>query len=181
LDVRQCPALLTMSLEQREEMQGAEVTGEHFMGDDGDMIFDRIPFDPYGVCFIGPDDNGNPVSWEELHNFSLKGDDTLNVGADAADLLHNHRFGSRMVHYGDKENMMALAHKRPRSTKQFGLVQIKESPCFTISMIDPNWIYTDVPNSTVQSLNILLMWGDTNKNVQETSAYPVQFTMIASQ
>jgi hypothetical protein len=42
-------------------------------------------------------------------------------------------------------------------------------------------VFTDVPNSTVQSLSIQMMWGDTNKNVEEVSGYPVQFTMIASQ
>jgi hypothetical protein len=145
-----------------------------------DMIFDRIPFDPYGDVFAGPDANGNAVTWYELHNFSLEPNETF-LAPDPTILLENHRFGSRIVHFGDKAANIALAQKRPRSAKQFGLSQIMESPCFTISMIDPNWIYTDVPNSTVQSLNILLMWGDTNKNVQETSAYPVQFTMIASQ
>jgi hypothetical protein len=174
LDVRQCPALFNLSEFLRETCE-VFVTNKSA---DGAMAhrFDQIPFDPEGVVF----QTGAGVQITELNNFALRTNAQFLVG-DVNNSLTNHRYGSRMMHYGDLVSMTALAEKAPRKKKQFDIGTYASAPTFTVSMIDPNWIYTDVPNSTVQSISILLMWGDTNKNVEETSAYPVQFTMIASQ
>ena len=173
LDVRQCPALLNHSEFLRETVKDL-VTNKT---NDGAMAhrFDQIPFDPLGVVF----ETAVNVKFYELHNFALKPNAQFR-NADANNPYTNHRFGSRMIHYGDLETMTALAEIGPRVFAG-GVDSLQESPTFTVSMIDPNWIYTDVPNSTVQSISMQLMWGDTNKNVEEVSGYPVQFTMIASQ
>jgi len=147
---------------------------EFLFPDDGNLPqserFDQIPYDPASVV-VGE-------IYPELRNYSLV-INTDFAGEAAGD--NNHKFGSRMIHYGDIATQTCLAHKNPREDKQFGMQQVVEAPTFTVSMIDPNWIYTDVPNSTLQSLNCLLMWGDTSENVEDTCANPVQFSMIASQ
>ena len=178
LQVRQCPALLNLSLDARRANPGLGTkltltANEHF-------AFDALPFDPLGNVVQFVDDAANMVIIQEYNNFSLKPEQAFLV-ADENNIDTNHRFGSRLTHFGDLASQMALKEKSPRSTRQFGLNQVVEAPTFTVSMIDPNWLYTDVPNSTVQSLSILLMWGDTNKNVTDVAGYPVQFTMIASQ
>ena len=84
-----------------------------------------------------------------------------------------------MIHYGSLENMSALSEASPR--KKFGNGNFSSSPSFTVSMITPSWIYTDVPNSTVQTLDVQLMWGDTARNIVDIVAQPCQFSIIASQ
>jgi len=177
--VRQMPALLNYAAKDRElrsnflltvKQQGAAPTVNNR---DGHM-FDQLP---YGASDEVHHDVGG-VSISELHNFSLSRNGAFESGGTSET---NHRFGSRMIHYGDLQYLSAMAEKRPRDNKQFGLEQMQESPTFTVSMIDPNWIFTDVPNSTIQSLDIQIMWGDTNTNVTDVVAQPVMFTLIASQ
>ena len=136
------------------------------------ITFDQIPWGANQVAVL----HGGGESVTELHNYSLKPNVSFEYHADPP-TLKNHRLGSRMIHFGDLEFQEALAHKQPKSEKQFGTM---ESPTFTVSMIDPNWIYTNVPNSTLQTIDVQLMWGDTSENVTDIGPYPVQFTVIAS-
>ena len=54
------------------------------------------------------------------------------------------------------------------------------NPFFTISLIEPNWIYTTVENSTVQTFDVHMLFSDTCERVDVTSGHPVQFSIIAS-
>ena len=158
-NVRTCPAILNRGEKNRHAAKDFVYEGE----------FDSLP---YGA------DQTVVGTVTELHNFSL---DHNAAFANGGAVLTNHRFGSRMIHYGDKLTMTALAQTAGRSEKQFGRNTMVQAPTFTVSMIDPNWIYTDVPNNTLQDVTIQIMWGDTNENVTDICANPVQFTMIASQ
>ena len=173
LDVRQCPALFNLSPFLRPQCK--VFVNNHSSA--AQYRFDQLPWNPESVCFT----TGTGVEIRETDNYSLVTHNQFDHTGDPNVLPASHKFGSRMIHYGDLERQVALAEKPPRGKEQFDVGSYARSPTFTVSMIDPNWIYTDVPNSTVQSLSILLMWGDTNSNVEEVSAYPVQFTMIASQ
>jgi hypothetical protein len=142
--------------------------------------FDQLPFGAGAVVYTDA-----AIGWEvrEIDNYALTPGPTLingNAAGNPYDPDVDHRWGSRLVHFGDLVYMMAQATKRPRSSKQFGL-QYGEAPTFTLSMIDPNWIFTDVPNSTLQTLDMKLLWGDTAKPIYDVSPYPVQITLIASQ
>ena len=177
-DVRQPAGLLNMSPLDREDKVKGDGTYKDWLAHDGALgpQFDQIPWDPTSVVYEAPGDAWNVL---EIDNYSL-------VPAPDAHLDHynaGHKLGSRMLHFGDPLTQTAQGHKAPRSSRQFGLTgeSMTEAPTFTVSMIDPNWIYTDVPNSTVQSIDVVIMWGDTSENVSGSSAYPVQVTLVAGQ
>ena len=179
--IRQMPAILNYAPKDREIrsefLMAVKQPGAAPTEDDRDgHMFDQLPYGADANVFV--DANDNTANITELHNFSLSRNGAFENGGASET---NHRFGSRMIHFGDLHHQKAMAEKRPRDDKQFGLEQMQESPTFTVSMIDPNWIFTDVPNSTIQSLDIQLLWGDTNTNVTDVVAQPVQFTLIASQ
>ena len=169
-EVRQVPSLLNLSPQMRQAAVDDADADEVFK----DLIcnrFDQLPWEPNEDAWSSAD---NTIHIKEINNFSLVRNTDMNAG---------HRTGSRMIFFGDLQNMEAQARKAPRSAKQFGLSgeSMTQAPTFTVSMIDPNWLYTDVPNSTVQTLDVQVMWGDTAENVSDDSPYPVQFTLIASQ
>ena len=62
----------------------------------------------------------------------------------------------------------------------FGTGLHRANPCFTTSMIEPNYIYTQTTDSTIQTFDIELLWGDTSEPVQEFNGHPVQLSIIAS-
>ena len=175
LQVRQVPFLLNLMKVDREFNEKfvylADANNNNLPPS---VTFDQLPYGANAVAAINPGDNTQQVT--ELHNFAL----TTNAGFEYVNDTpeNNHRLGSRMIHFGDLQYQTALAHKPPRSDKQFGTL---EAPTFTVSMIDPNWLYTDVPNSTLQTIDIKLLWGDTSENVPDRAANPVQITLIASQ
>ena len=80
----------------------------------------------------------------------------------------------------------AEEHKKPRAvhvpenSRAFGRGNFRLPADFTVSMIEPSWIYTTVTDATVQTLNFQVSWGDTQECIDETSGQPSQFTIIAS-
>ena len=62
----------------------------------------------------------------------------------------------------------------------FGTGNFKQSSVFTVSMIEPNWIWCTVEDSTVQTLDVQLAWGDTSETVETESGNPVQFSIVVS-
>ena len=62
----------------------------------------------------------------------------------------------------------------------FGRGSNRISPVFTIAMIEPNWIFTTVENSTVQTFDAHLLYGDTCEPVDTVDGHPVTFSIIAS-
>jgi hypothetical protein len=136
-------------------------------------LFDPVCRNPEGVAL-----NFAGVTALCEDDYSL----VINLGAPvpAAGWTDQFKFGSRMIHYGDTVRQTAVSWAPPR--KKFGDGHVaSSSPTFTVSMITPMWIYTDVPNSTVQTLDVQLMWGDTAKNVDDATAEPCQLSLIASQ
>ena len=160
-NVRSCPAVYNHEEHNRFTVK--------------DFMYDGTQFDP--VPYKAGEVAHTASGITELHNFSLVRAPALASGGAG---LSNHKFGSRFIHFGDADGV-AFAQKQSRAEKQFGLKQMVQAPTFTVSMIDPNWIYTDVPNSTLQSLDVVVMWGDTSENVVGSSAYPVQVTLVAGQ
>jgi hypothetical protein len=150
----------------------------HTAGNNGPLLqparFDQIPYSAF--TGVGP---GAFAGFLQMNNYSLV--PIPNATGTAANKVTDARFGSRIIHFGDLISQKAMAQKKPR--EQFGIAgrAVVEAPTFTVSMIDPTWIYTDVPNSTLQSLDCLLMWGDTSENITDVCANPVQISLIASQ
>ena len=62
----------------------------------------------------------------------------------------------------------------------YGIGRGRLSQVFTVSLIEPNWIFCKVENSTVQSLDVQLLWGDTSEEVQGSIGNPTQFSIICS-
>ncbi len=62
----------------------------------------------------------------------------------------------------------------------FGTGPYSKSPVFTVSLIEPNFIFTSTENSTMQTFDIRLMWGDTSEPVEGIAGNPVHFSIIAS-
>ena len=62
----------------------------------------------------------------------------------------------------------------------FGRGSLRASPVFTIAMIEPNWIFTTVENSTVQTFDVHLLFGDTSEPVETVDGHPTTFSIIAS-
>jgi hypothetical protein len=81
------------------------------------------------------------------------------------------------------------AYKFPRSgtntlggggSSGFGQGPFRRSPVFTVSMIEPNWIFTTMENATVQTFDIQLLFGDTSDPIDASAGNPVTFSIIAS-
>ena len=62
----------------------------------------------------------------------------------------------------------------------FGCGLHRQSPVFTVSLVEPNYIFTSVENATMQTFDVRLMWGDTSEEVRGLAGNPVQFSLIAS-
>ena len=123
-------------------------------------------FDPYPI--------GNDVGGvKQRDNFALTG--------NAA---------SRLIIYGGNTLGQAEApcRKYPRSMfdegegpdKSFGCGYTRDSPTFTTSLVQPQFLYTSTENATIQTFDVRLLFGDTSEGVVNTSGHPVQFSLIAS-
>ncbi len=64
--------------------------------------------------------------------------------------------------------------------KMFGHGPFRHSPMFTTSMIEPNWLFTEIENATMQTFDCQLLWGDTNEEVDAITAQPFQISLICS-
>jgi hypothetical protein len=142
---------------------------------DEHVHFDQVCRNAEAVAITFDPGAGNVNALVE-DDFSLVPNIAMNGGADP---LTQYRLGSRMIHYGDVKEMICKAAPGPR--KKFGNGNIYDSPTFTVSMITPMWIYTEVPNSTVQTLDVQISWGDTGRNVYDVVAEPCQISLVASQ
>ena len=187
---RNIPFLMNLKT-QSLASEGAKTANIYYHGDEP-LQFDAVPLNPEGVVFSR---NVQGVTQNFLceDNYSLvtNGPGSVNVFQKVIDptngegLADTFKFGSRMIHYGTIDATRyphAPAVASPRS--KFGPFHrgFSTSPAFTVSMITPMWIYTDVPNSTVQTLDVQLMWGDTSENiVTGFSVQPFQISLIASQ
>ena len=56
----------------------------------------------------------------------------------------------------------------------------RSSSVFTMSLIEPNYIYTQTENITMQTIDLQLLFGDTSEIVNAESPQPVQLSLIAS-
>ena len=99
---------------------------------------------------------------------------------------------SQLVFIGiiDEFGNMAPAHKRyerendyraiGRANGGFGNGLTRMSSVFTMSMIEPNYIYTQTENITMQTIDLQLLFGDTSELVKGRSPQPCQISLIAS-
>ena len=93
---------------------------------------------------------------------------------------------SKIIKFGlrDREPMRRVSRADSSHAGQqgagFGNGRFKESPVFTVSLIEPNFIFTSTENSTMQTFDVRLMWGDTSEEVEGVAGNPVQFSIIAS-
>ena len=84
------------------------------------------------------------------------------------------------------ERPMQRFHRQ--GTRQYGGTQAagfgtgpnRHSSVFTVSMIEPNFVYTSTENVTIQTFHLRLLWGDTSEVVEGESPNPVQFSLVAS-
>ena len=122
-------------------------------------------FDPYPL--------GNKYDGiDQVDNFSLTGGNK-----------------SRMIIFGGTQgNPEAKCRKFPRSMseegggpdKSFGCGYNRDSPTFTTSLVQPQFLFTSTENATIQTFDVRLLFGDTSEGVVSTSGHPVQFSLIAS-
>ena len=110
--------------------------------------------------------------------------------------LDNFGKNSRMIMYGNHSDKSAIdtirdprasAYKIPDNDSRFflgdsgfGTGLFRQAQVFTSSMITPNWIYTSTTDSTIQTFDIQILWGDTSEEVDASVGNPVQFSIIAS-
>ena len=93
---------------------------------------------------------------------------------------------SGMVHIGFKgKNPMQRFHRHDKvqagnQGSGFGTGPYRRSAVFTVSLIEPNFIFTSTENATMQTFDVRLMWGDTSEEVRGIAGNPVQFSIIAS-
>ena len=123
-------------------------------------------FDPI-VHLAAVPEHGNNWQMNIMHNFCL--DRTAaNIG--------------RHINFQN----VAPAHKLPYrgrnglGSQSFGNGNFRLSQVFTVSLIEPNWIFCQVENSTVQTLDVQMLWGDTSDAVEAVQGNPTQFSIIAS-
>ena len=196
--VRNMPMLLNLQKPElaKEVAKGGGTQTSVFFQDvggvPGSMFDPKVPY-PEVNAFDGdanhPRYPGITVKSEDNFSLAINTDlatieNPVPAGAPSGtqpvkDMAKQFKFGSQMIHYGDLEFVEAPAMSLPR--KRFGNGVVSAAPTFTVSMITPMYIYTDVPNATVQTLDVQLMWGDTAQNVDDTASEPCQFSLIASQ
>ena len=56
----------------------------------------------------------------------------------------------------------------------------REPSVFTMSMVMPNYIYTQTENLTMQTIDLQLLFSDTSEVVEADAPQPVQISLIAS-
>ena len=123
-------------------------------------------FDPYPI--------GEQVEGvDQVNNFSLTGENK-----------------SRLIIFrgNNPGNPQAKCRKFPRSMseegggpdKSFGCGYNRDSPTFTTSLVQPQFLFTSTENATIQTFDVRLLFGDTSEGVVSTSGHPVQFSLIAS-
>lgn len=112
-------------------------------------------------------------------NWALTGNDRSRFimigGVDAEGRRHTFEAGARKrlrSNFNPDANV-------PRKTA-FGVGRLRQSSCFTTTLIEPNWLFTSTENVTMQTVDVQLMFGDTSETVQTVVGQPVQFTIIAS-
>ena len=89
---------------------------------------------------------------------------------------------SQHIRYADVAPSMKfpLRGRNGVGGRGYGIGRGRLSQVFTVSLIEPNWIFCKVENSTVQSLDVQLLWGDTSEEVQGSIGNPTQFSIICS-
>ena len=61
-----------------------------------------------------------------------------------------------------------------------GYGRFRDSSVFTVSLIEPSWLYTSMENATVQTLDVRLLWGDTSEPLDAVAGQACQFSIIVS-
>jgi len=141
--------------------------------------FDQVARHPQDVVFTDANDGDREYLNENNYSLVRQPDNAGNANPDK-----NYKFGSRFVTYGSITGRFPRAPYVADARQKFGprhQMEAGVTPAFTVSMITPQWIFTDVPNSTVQTLDVQLMWGDTSENIYADTAVPTQLSLIASQ
>ncbi len=91
-----------------------------------------------------------------------------------------------MIKFKNKSDFHKRARVSHRTTlgglpcAGFGAGMTRINPVFTTSMIEPNWIYTQTSDSTIQTFDVELLWGDTSEPIHTSNGHPVQLSIIAS-
>ena len=133
--------------------------------------FDPIPVDGASAAGVAHRAYGK--------NWALTGNDRSRFimigGVDAEGRRHTFEAGARKRL---RSNFNPGANV-PRKTA-FGVGRLRQSSCFTTTLIEPNWLFTSTENVTMQTVDVQLMFGDTSETVQTIVGQPVQFTIIAS-
>ena len=176
--VRQMPIII-----QAPNDNGRKTNFDQYYASSNGQITNGFNFDciPHGAY----DASQNIQGVNQLDNFDCLGT-RQNVGAAP----------SRMIIYGNHsrksakdtiKDPRAAAYKIPDNDSRFfqgdsgfGAGLFRQAQVFTSSMITPNWIYTSTADSTIQTFDIQLLWGDTSEQVDASVGNPVQFSIIAS-
>ena len=119
--------------------------------------FDAIPRNGYGTAANGgTTGNGNSYGMNTIFNFSDTGSEHIQF---------------KNLDLSKKDQDCCIV---PQSYQFLN----RKSPVFTVSLIQPNWLYTQMDNATVQSMNIKLLWGDTGTPVNARCGNPTQASFI---
>jgi len=115
--------------------------------------------------------NFNNFGRDLQHNFSATTSDHTIFGHQNLVGAYNPEAACRKFLYGDRSG---------GGSPGFGTGLLRQAPTFTVSMIEPNWLYTSMENTTVQTLDVQLLWGDTSETVDAEQGQPAQFSVIVA-
>ena len=118
-----------------------------------------------------------------LAGTGVYGRDNYNLIAAAGPLSSLLKIG-----FTDYRNERPLQKFHRQGSRQYGGEQAagfgtgpnRHSSVFTVSMIEPNFVYTSTENVTIQTFHLRLLWGDTSEVVEGEAPNPVQFSLVAS-
>ena len=98
----------------------------------------------------------------------------LKKGANVAATSMVHEAPTRAFPRGDGRNHAQWGQPG------LGLGMFRQSSVFTVSLIEPNWLFTSMENATVQTLDVQMLFGDTSEPMDSVAGQPAQFSIIVS-
>ena len=155
------------------DLQGYQIEFANKAPTDGiGFNFDFIPLNANGIIA-----NTNV---RRIDNYNIQ--HFINPNVILSPLLRIGRVDTRAIPQKPKQRYQRSSQNAYAGSLQggFGLGPFRASSVFTVSLIEPNYVYTSVENATIQTFDVRLMWGDTSEDVVGVAANPVQFSLVAS-
>ena len=132
-------------------------------------MYDPIPIGPVDAGGVRQVDNFDCTNYQTASRMIMFG---IHRGLSPVQSISNPQAGAVKRFDTDSRNFVGDGG--------FGKGLHRNSQVFTASMIAPNWVFTNTQDSTIQTFDIQLLWGDTSDPLEAVIGNPVQFSIIAS-